>query len=59
MSLKGSGRRLGAADYNRQSHVLPSVLATDVIEMSNGMQSGPRIGIQKGPLFGIGSGLSR
>ena len=28
-------------------------------KMSNGAQSGPRIGIQKGPLFGIGAGLSR
>ena len=27
--------------------------------LSNGEQSGPRIGMQKGPLFGIGSGLSR
>ena len=27
--------------------------------VSNGRQLGPRIGIQKGPLFGIGSGLSR
>jgi hypothetical protein len=27
--------------------------------MSNGMQSGPRIGMQKGPLTGIGTGLSR
>ena len=27
--------------------------------VSNGTQSGPRIGIQKGPFFGIGSGLSR
>ncbi|HEY3796385.1 MAG TPA: hypothetical protein VGM09_31570 [Bradyrhizobium sp.] len=31
----------------------------DVRELSNGAQSGPRIGMQKGPLFGIGSGLSR
>ena len=28
-------------------------------QVSNGAQSGPRIGMQKGPLFGIGSGLSR
>jgi hypothetical protein len=28
-------------------------------EMSNGMQSGPRIGMQRGPLTGIGAGLSR
>jgi hypothetical protein len=27
--------------------------------MSNGTQSGPRIGMQKGPLCGVGSGLSR
>ena len=27
--------------------------------MSNGKQSGPRIGIEKGPLTGVGSGLSR
>ena len=30
-----------------------------IAEVSNGMQLGPRIGIQKGSLFGIGSGLSR
>ena len=28
-------------------------------QVSNGMQSGPRIGMQKGPLTGIGTGLSR
>ena len=27
--------------------------------LSNGKQSGPRIGVQKGPLFGVGTGLSR
>ena len=27
--------------------------------MSNGKQSGPQIGIEKGPLTGVGSGLSR
>jgi hypothetical protein len=27
--------------------------------MSNGKQSGPRIGMEKGPLTGIGTGLSR
>ena len=27
--------------------------------MSNGKQSGPRIGIEKGPLTGVGAGLSR
>ena len=27
--------------------------------VANGKQSGPRIGIEKGPLTGIGSGLSR
>jgi hypothetical protein len=30
-----------------------------VIAMSNGKQSGPRIGMQKGPLTGLGTGLSR
>ena len=29
------------------------------IAVSNGTQSGPRVGMEKGPLFGIGSGLSR
>jgi transposase-like protein len=29
------------------------------LKVSNGTQLGPRIGIQKGPLFGLGSGLSR
>jgi hypothetical protein len=33
-------------------------LVTD-IEVSNGNQSGPRIGIEKGPLTGVGVGLSR
>ena len=28
-------------------------------EMSNGNQSGPRIGMEKGPLTGLGTGLSR
>jgi hypothetical protein len=28
-------------------------------KMSNGKQSGPRIGIEKGPLTGLGAGLSR
>jgi hypothetical protein len=27
--------------------------------LSNGAQSGPRIGMQKGPLLGVGTGLSR
>src|SRR3954454_12871615 len=27
--------------------------------LSNGKQSGPRIGMQKGPLTGLGTGLSR
>ncbi|HEX7265147.1 MAG TPA: hypothetical protein VF383_13310 [Candidatus Dormibacteraeota bacterium] len=27
--------------------------------LSNGKQSGPRIGIQKGPLTDVGTGLSR
>jgi site-specific recombinase XerC len=27
--------------------------------LSNGKQSGPRIGIEKGPLTGLGAGLSR
>jgi hypothetical protein len=27
--------------------------------VSNGKQSGPRIGMQKGPLNGVGTGLSR
>jgi hypothetical protein len=27
--------------------------------LSNGAQSGPRIGMEKGPLAGIGTGLSR
>lgn len=29
------------------------------IGVSNGEQSGPRIGMQKGPLCGVGTGLSR
>jgi hypothetical protein len=29
------------------------------VSLSNGTQSGPRIGMQKGPLTGIGTGLSR
>jgi uncharacterized protein YceK len=28
-------------------------------QLSNGKQSGPRIGMEKGPLTGIGAGLSR
>jgi hypothetical protein len=28
-------------------------------EVSNGKELGPRIGIQSGPLSGVGSGLSR
>ena len=28
-------------------------------ELSIGKQSGPRIGMQKGPLTGVGTGLSR
>jgi hypothetical protein len=27
--------------------------------LSNGTQSGPRIGMEKGPLSGVGTGLSR
>ena len=27
--------------------------------LSNGKQSGPRIGMEKGPLTGLGTGLSR
>jgi len=27
--------------------------------VSNGIESEPEIGVQKGPLFGVGTGLSR
>jgi hypothetical protein len=29
------------------------------MQLSNGKQSGPQIGMQKGPLTGVGAGLSR
>jgi hypothetical protein len=29
------------------------------LKVSNGKQSGPRIGMEKGPLTGLGTGLSR
>ena len=29
------------------------------LDLSNGKQSGPRIGMQKGPLTGVGTDLSR
>jgi hypothetical protein len=32
---------------------------TDGRTVSNGTQSGPRIGVEKGPLCGVGAGLSR
>ena len=33
--------------------------AAGSLSLSNGKQSGPRIGMEKGPLTGIGTGLSR
>jgi hypothetical protein len=33
--------------------------ASAAMPLSNGKQSGPRIGIEKGPLTGVGTGLSR
>jgi hypothetical protein len=38
---------------------MPSVKEEFAICLSNGEQSGPRIGVQKGPLAGLGTGLSR
>ena len=35
------------------------VFQTKLAGLSNGMEPGPRIGIQSGPLSGIGSGLFR
>ena len=31
----------------------------EYLKLSNGKQSGPRIGMEKGPLTGVGAGLSR
>jgi hypothetical protein len=33
--------------------------ALAAVLVSNGKQSGPQIGMQKGPLTGVGAGLSR
>jgi hypothetical protein len=41
--------------------LIPSLrkLLWSKVTVSNGKQSGPQIGIEKGPLTGVGSGLSR
>lgn len=57
--------RTGAPDGVRAIVLYPmNALVNDQVErlygwMSNGKQSGPRIGMEKGPLTGVGTGLSR
>src|SRR5438105_5632469 len=46
-----------SADHTR--HLFVARARGIVIFLSNGKQSGPRIGIEKGPLTGVGAGLSR
>jgi hypothetical protein len=54
----GAGQRLHARTDGRCRWGLIWLLALEVV-LSNGKQSGPRIGVQKGPLLGVGTGLSR
>ena len=62
---RADGREFAEAFERRLEHEgirswrdLKSMEAGD-IRLSNGKQSGPRIGMQKGPLTGVGTGLSR
>jgi len=38
---------------------IAAIRAVVAVIVSNGTQSGPRLGIEKGPLTGLGTGLSR
>jgi putative ABC transport system substrate-binding protein len=42
-----------------QAGVIALLVNPNNANMSNGKQSGPRIGMEKGPLTGVGTGLSR
>jgi adenylate cyclase len=54
--LRRLGRAVEAAGGRVDKFIGDGVMALFV---SNGTQSGPRIGIEKGPLTGVGTGLSR